>query len=420
MMVNVITNKERQECLDSTAVPDSTSIRSQNKQTSMTSDTYSTANWNQPPHNRHSFQHMSALFPTHTVHRDNAPAASFDYALADLSQLAYPVSKGATEPLQHFLDSSYTDAFLVLKEGVIITEDYRNNMQDSTQHLLNSVSKSFVGMLAGIAVKDGLLDTNKNVSAYLPELANSAFSETTVQRALDMTAAVAYAEDYDRPTDDFWHEAAVVGWRPDLQTDSSPKSLIEYCKERSQTEQKEGEHFHYRTVLTNLCTAVIERATNAPFCEFFSHRLWQPLGTEQDASVVVDPMGLPYMGAGMSACARDLARFGEMLRNDGFYNGRQIIPASWVRDTRLGNDGLRTLFAASDYRGLLPNGHYRNQVWADRESDEVMCIGIHGQIIYINRSKQLVCVKLSSHPHPTDLALYGATYRALRALAAQI
>jgi CubicO group peptidase (beta-lactamase class C family) len=386
----------------------------------MTEAAYSSANWNQPPHNRHSFQHMSALFATQTIQRSTKSAMAFEYALEDTSQLTYPVSKGATEPLQHFLDSTFTDAFLVLKEGVIVTEEYRNNMQDNTQHLLNSVSKSFVGMLAGIAVEDGLLDTSKYVSAYLPELANSAFSETTVQRALDMTAAVAYSEDYDQPKDDFWHEAAVVGWRPDLQSDSSPRSLIDYCKERSQTEQGEGERFHYRTVLTNLCTAVIERATNTPFCEFFAQRLWQPLGPEQDANVVVDPTGLPYMGAGMSACARDLARFGEMLRNDGFYNDQQILPASWVRDTRLGNDELRELFAASDYHGLLPNGHYTNQVWADRESDEIMCIGIHGQTIYIHRSKQLVCVKLSSHPFPTDLGLWGATYRALRALAAQI
>jgi CubicO group peptidase (beta-lactamase class C family) len=386
----------------------------------MTEAAYSSANWNQPPHNRHSFQHMSALFATQTIQRSTKSAMAFEYALEDTSQLTYPVSKGATEPLQHFLDSTFTDAFLVLKEGVIVTEEYRNNMQDNTQHLLNSVSKSFVGMLAGIAVEDGLLDTSKYVSAYLPELANSAFSETTVQRALDMTAAVAYSEDYDQPKDDFWHEAAVVGWRPDLQSDSSPRSLIDYCKERSQTEQGEGERFHYRTVLTNLCTAVIERATNTPFCEFFAQRLWQPLGPEQDANVVVDPTGLPYMGAGMSACARDLARFGEMLRNDGFYNDQQILPASWVRDTRLGNDELRELFAASDYHGLLPNGHYTNQVWADSESDEIMCIGIHGQTIYIHRSKQLVCVKLSSHPYPTDLGLWGATYRALRALAAQI
>ena len=121
----------------------------------------------------------------------------------------------------------------------------------------------------------------------------------------------------------------------------------------------------------------------------------------------------------MSACARDLARFGELLRNDGFYNDMQIVPASWVRDTRLGNDQVRQLFATSEYRSLLPNGHYRNQVWADPTAQEIMCIGIHGQSIYVNRAKALVCVKLSSHPYPADLPLYGTTYRALRALAAE-
>lgn len=380
---------------------------------------YTTANWNQPPHNRHSFQHMSALFQTTQIRRSGDQNSIFAYALEDLSQLPYPVSKSATQPLQHFLDSTYTDAFVVLQDGVIITEQYFNNMAEHTPHLLNSVSKSFVGMLAGIAVDDGALVASRLVSDYLPQLAGSAFRHTTVQNALDMTAAVAYSEDYDQRGDDFWHEAAVVGWRPDLQTDTSPRSLLDYCQQRSQTEQDEGAHFHYRTVLTNLCAAVIESAVGQPLAEYFAQRLWQPMGCEQDANVVVDATGLPYMGAGMSACARDLARFGELLRNDGFYNGAQIVPASWVRDTRLGNDQVRQLFAASEYRGLLPNGHYRNQVWADPTAQEIMCIGIHGQSIYVDRAKALVCVKLSSHPYPTDLPLYGTTYRALRALAAQ-
>lgn len=380
---------------------------------------YTTANWNQPPHNRHSFQHMSALFQTTQIRRSGDQASALEYALEDLSQLPYPVSKSETQPLQHFLDSTYTDAFVVLQDGVVITEQYFNNMNEQTPHLLNSVSKSFVGMLAGIAVDDSALVADSLVSDYLPQLADSAFRHTTVQTALDMTAAVAYSEDYDQRGDDFWHEAAVVGWRPDLQTDASPRALLDYCQQRSQTEQDEGAHFHYRTVLTNLCAAVIESAVGQPFADYFSQRLWQPLGCEQDANVVVDATGLPYMGAGMSACARDLARFGELLRNDGFYNGARIVPASWVRDTRLGNDQVRQLFAASEYRGLLPNGHYRNQVWADPTAQEIMCIGIHGQSIYVDRAKALVCVKLSSHPHPTDLSLYGTTYRALRALAAQ-
>ncbi len=380
---------------------------------------YSTANWNQPPHNRRSFQRMKHLFDTATVHQSKSAPSHFEYALEDLTQIQYPVSKALSQPLQHMLDSTYTDAFLVLQDGEIITEIYGNEMAYDTPHLLNSVSKSFVGMLAGIAADEGFVDPQNLVSVYLPELSDGAFRHTTVRSALDMTAAVAYTEDYDKRGDDFWHEAAVVGWRPDLRTDSSPRTLVEYCQQRNRTEQQEGEHFHYRTVLTNLCTAVIERAVGESFNEYFSRRLWQPMGTEEPANVVVDASGLAYMGAGMSACARDLARFGELLRNDGFYNGSQIVPKDWVRDTRLGNDQVRRLFAASEYCGLLPDGHYRNQVWADPSAQEIMCIGIHGQSIYINRTKALVCVKLSSHPKPTDLGLYGATHRALRALAAQ-
>lgn len=386
----------------------------------MTDHNYSTANWNQPPHNRHSFQHMTDLFSTASIYKGDGQASPLESQLTDLSQIPYPVGGGRTEPLQHFLDTTYTDAFLVLQHGVILTEEYRNNMQANTPHLLNSVSKSFVGMAAGIAVEDGALDPSQRVSHYLPELSNSAFRDTTVANALNMTAAVAYSEDYDSPLDDFWHEAAVVGWRPDLQAAESPQSLLEYCQRRSQTEQQEGEHFHYRTVLTNLCAGFIAKATDTPFVDFLTQRLWQPLGPQADANVVIDPAGAPYMGAGMSACARDLARFGEMLRHDGYYNGSQIVPESWVRQTREGTPELKRLFAASDYGPMLPSGHYSNQVWADPGASEILCIGIHGQTIYVNRDKQLVCVKLSSQPSPADLTLYAATYRALRALAGQL
>ena len=386
----------------------------------MTTQRYSTANWNQPPHNRHSFQHMSDLFTTAVITKGAAKPSPMETQLTDLSQIAYPVGGGRTEPLQHFLDSTFTDAFLVMQHGVVLTEAYSNNMRADTRHLLNSVSKSFVGMAAGIAVDRGALDPSQLVSRYLPELSGSAFRDTTVANALNMTAAVAYSEDYDSPLDDFWHEAAVVGWRPDLQTEQAPKSLLEYCQRRSRTEQQEGEHFHYRTVLTNLCAAVVARATGTPFVDFLTQQLWQPLGPENDANVVVDATGAPYMGAGMSACARDLARFGEMLRQDGYYNGKQIVAESWVRQTREGTPELKRLFAASDYGPMLPSGHYCNQVWADPGAGEMLCIGIHGQFIYVNRPKALVCVKLSSQPAPTDLQLYATSYRALRGLAAEL
>ena len=140
------------------------------------------------------------------------------------------------------------------------------------------------------------------------------------------------------------------------------------------------------------------------------------MGPEQDATVVVDPTGFPYMGAGMSACARDLARFGELLRNDGFYNGQQIVPAAWVRQTRSGSDQLRHLFSHSDYAGMIRGGHYHNQTWADASAGVLLCVGIHGQTIHVNKNSGVVIVKLSSHPDPADLGLFGETWRALGAL----
>ena len=137
---------------------------------------------------------MSALFQTTQIRRSGDRTSNLKYALEDLSQLPYPVPKNETQPLQHFLDSTYTDAFVVLQDGVVITEQYFKNMSQHTPHLLNSVSKSFVGMLAGIAVDDGALVTDHLVSNYLPQLADGAFRHTTLQTALDMTAAVAYSE----------------------------------------------------------------------------------------------------------------------------------------------------------------------------------------------------------------------------------
>lgn len=373
-------------------------------------------NWGYAPYNRTSFQQVQQLFPTARLARGDQSPSTFGAAPADLSHVTYTGMDRNTHTLEHFIASTYTDAFLVLKDGDIVCEQYFNNMTTHSHHLLNSVSKSFVGMLAGTLVEDGVLDVQQTVASYVPELKDGAVANSPVQDVLDMTAAVRYGEDYDQAEDDFWQEAAVVGWRPQLVTPNSPRSLIDYAASLHETTQQDGEHFHYRTVLTNVAGMVVQRAAGQPLQTLLQERIWKRLGAEQDASVVVDANGFPYMGAGMSACARDLARVGEMLRNDGFYNGQQIIPAAWVQQTRDGNDNLRHLFAHSDYARMIKGGHYRNQTWANAPAGILLCIGIHGQTIHINKNTGVVIVKLSTHPKPSDLGLYGETWRALNAL----
>jgi len=374
-------------------------------------------NWGYPPYNRTSFQHVQQLFPTTRLKRGLVTSVTMPTAWQDLSGISYADVEGNLRTLAQMLDDTFTDAFVVAQHGTLIAEDYRNNMTAASHHLLNSVSKSFLGMLVGILAADNSIDPARPVAHYIPEFSDTGFRNTTVQQALDMTGAVAFGEDYADRNADFWREAAVVGWRPALVQTDTPKTLFEYACSLQHTEQQDGEHFHYRTVFTNVVAMAVERATRQPVAALLEEKLWQPLKPEQDASVVVDSSGFPYFGAGMSACARDLARFGQMLAQDGELNGVQIVPAEWVADTLHGNKELKRLFAEGDYAEMTPGGHYRNQVWADSDRQQLICIGIHGQTIFVDQSNGVVIVKLSTHPESAEMSLFADTFDAMRAVA---
>ena len=379
---------------------------------------FDNSNWGYPPGNRASFQQVQALFPTVRLRRGPGPIVPFDVTPRELGEVVFVGTDGSPQSVRQMLDTTYTDAWLVVKDGAIVAEDYRNGMAADSHHLLNSVSKSFLGMLAGVLAADGLLDPGALLCTYLPEFQETAFAHTTVQHALDMTAAVRYGEDYADPAADFWRETAVVGWRTLPDSASVPRSLLAFACDLHDTDHADGTHFHYRTVLTNVVGMAIERATGQSLATLMEARVWQKLRPEQDAAVVVDSTGFPYFGAGMNACARDLARFGQMLLDNGRYAGEQVVPAAWVQDTVRGSDELRTLFAASDYGGMIAGGHYRNQVWAAAEPETMFCIGIHGQTIYVNKPARVVIVKLSTHPRSAEAALFADAFTAMGAVAA--
>lgn len=377
---------------------------------------FTAENWGYPPHNRASFQQLQQLVPT--VRLSRGPDAFIPLAQKpqNVADITYVGLDGNTRTVARMLDDTYTDAFLVTKNGAIVAEDYRNGMGADSHHLLNSVSKSFLGVLVGILVAEGSIDPAEALTTYVPEFTDTAFCKTTIQQALDMTAAVKFGEEYADRQADFWVETAVVGWRPALVDEHLPNTLFDYACSLRDTEQVDGEHFHYRTVLTNVIAMAVERATNQSVAKLVEQKVWQPLGPEQDAVVVVDSSGLPYFGAGMNACARDLARFGQMLAQNGQYNGKQIVPAAWVEDSIRGNDDVKALFAAGDYAEMIPGGHYRNQIWADSTRGLLICIGIHGQTIYVNQTTGVVVVKLSTHPESAEIALFADTFAGMQAI----
>ena len=197
--------------------------------------------------------------------------------------------------------------------------------------------------------------------------------------------------------------------------------MFEFALSLAESGQDNGIKFNYRTVFTNVLAMAAESAAGASQQNLLEEKLWQKLGTEQDAVIVVDKSGFPYMRAGMNACARDLARFGQMIAQGGFLNGEQIIPGAWIQDLVRGNQALKSLFEKSDYGVMRPGGHYHNHFWVSNPKDQtLMCIGIHGQFIHINISNQTVIVKFSSQPEPANTNLFLEAGLAFDALSHQI
>jgi CubicO group peptidase (beta-lactamase class C family) len=140
---------------------------------------------------------------------------------------------------------------------------------------------------------------------------------------------------------------------------------------------------------------------------------------EEDAYVLMDPVGTPWQGAGLCATARDLARFGEMLRRGGKLNGRRIFDKEVIDEMRKGGDRESVKTSALSF---LTGYSYHNQWWLLHNADGAYeAIGVHGQNIHINPAAEMVIVKLSSHPaaalnltHPVQNRAWAALAKAVR------
>jgi CubicO group peptidase (beta-lactamase class C family) len=165
---------------------------------------------------------------------------------------------------------------------------------------------------------------------------------------------------------------------------------------------------------------VMARATGQSLDAMLHERLWAPLGCEEDGYIVVDPAGMPMGGGGLSASLRDLARFGELMRRDGDWHGRQLIPAAAVAEVRRGDDPAK--FAKAGYT-LLPDYSYRNMWWVSHnELGAFEGRGIHGQRLYVAPLAEMVVARFASHPvassaanDPITLPQFLALGRMLRA-----
>jgi len=380
------------------------------------------ANWQDPPFNRWAFQHMRELIPSQLIPAGPknpgrpAPLAASPVPMADP-----PVWRldGTTATATEVFAGTYTDALVVLHDGQLVAERYDANMTAATTHLLMSVSKSIVGCVAGILADRGLLDPEAPVTAYVPEAASSGYAGATIRNLLDMRTGVAFRETYTALDAEVRVMERSMGWRPARPGD--PVGAYPYLTTLGRAGPHGGE-FTYRSADSDMLGWACERASGTRMADLISALIWQPIGAERDAEITCDPLGSAIHDGGISATARDLARFGQMLIDDGMAQGHPVVPAAWLAGTRSPDPDVREAFAATDHEFVLPGGWYRNQFWVipGHGGPVLVCLGIHGQLVYADRADRTVVVKLSSWPDPQNTAYLLDTLRACGTLAAHL
>lgn len=366
------------------------------------------------PAMRWSVSNFRQLMPTVNVSRGLGPAAGLPRALReDIDGVQFqPLGSTQSMSWQQSLKANYTDGIVVLHKGQVVYERYFGVLKPTGQHGVMSVTKSFVGTMAAMLVAEGTLDPARRVAEYVPELGASAFGSATVRQLMDMTTGIRFSEDYADPKAEVWAHAAAGNPLPKPADYTGPRSYYDFLQ-TVQAEGKHGEAFGYRTANTDALGWVLARVTGKTVAELLSERIWSRLGSEQDAYMSVDSIGTPFAGGGLNTGLRDLARFGEMMRNNGAFNGQQIIPAEAVADIRRG--GKPEDFAKAGYK-LLPGWTYRNMWWVTHNAHGAFAArGVHGQTIYIDPKAQMVIARFASNPvagnaanDPTSLPAYHA------------
>jgi CubicO group peptidase (beta-lactamase class C family) len=339
-----------------------------------------------PDINTLTFHSMDRIFTTRTVAR-SGPVWPLPRADRELS-FTYDYQGKTWTPAQ-FLERTFTNALLIMKDGRIVSEVYRNNTDETTRFMAFSMTKSITSVLIGCALAEGRIESlDAPITQYLPELKTGGYNGVTIRQILQMRSGVDYEERYDfgNPgTAARNHELALV------------KNVVRFADAARTIKRKAkpGELFEYKTLDTAVLGWLIERVSGgSTVAAYTAQRLWEPLGAESDGFYIMDGApgaGREFSGAGFNATLRDFARFGLMVLNGGEANGRRIVSADWIRDSTQPTAGR-----SSDVRA-----GYGYQWWMAPGRRAFQAIGLQGQFIYIDPDTRTIVVKLSYFP-PAD------------------
>ncbi|MCH4568511.1 serine hydrolase [Bacillus sp. ES1-5] len=355
-------------------------------------------NWLDDPYLRWSYTHMKEFTLINEVKNNPDQVSHFSTALQNLDDFAVERRFGNTTPLKKLLDDNKTDAFVVVHNGQLVYERYFNEYNESEPHGMASLAKVFTGAIIQSLAEENRIDLEKTADAYIKELKNTPFGNATLQQLLDMQVSVEY------PTHGYEHPALenqdaqlylASNILPRGKNYDGPMKIYDMLREAEETVPP-GSDFSYDNGSAETLAWVIRTITGKSLAENVSERIWSQIGMEENAYYVTDETKVEQASAGLNATARDMARFGQLLLNNGEYNGKQILPSSITEDIKNVQEGELAV-------GPGASISYHNQWWIPHnEQDAFEVLGSYGQTLYIDPKANMVIVHFSSNATPSN------------------
>ncbi len=244
-------------------------------------------------------------------------ASSMSLAVADDVRLprSSPESQGvSSKAIREFVETANQKidtlhSFMLLRHGHVVAEGWWKPEAADKPHVLHSLSKSFCSTAVGLAISDGRLSIDDQVLKFFPDDAPENPSDKLKQmRVRDLlTMSTGHETEPKFTADDPWVKTFLAHPVP----------------------HKPGAHFQYNSPASYMQSAIVQKVTGQTMLEFLKPRLFEPLGIE-NPTWMSSPQGISTGGWGLMLRTEDIAKFGQLYLQKGKWNGKQLVPASWV------------------------------------------------------------------------------------------
>ena len=310
------------------------------------------------------------IFPSRTL-KNYSVIFYFSKSITEKIPEYITTSNDKNISFDNYLEFNKTVAFIIIQNDTIKYEKYFNGYDKSSVTTSFSVAKSATSILIGCAIEDGYIKSvNEPIINYIPELKNKNLDNVTILHLLQMTSGIKFNESYFNPIGD----AAIFYYGRNL------RKAISKMKYKSEP----GLKFEYSSGNAQLLGLVLERAIKTKtVTQYFQEKIWKPIGMEYEGSWSIDKKknGLEKTFCCINARANDFAKIGRLYLNKGNWNGKQIVPESWVTESTK----IDTTNGSKWY--------YQYQWWITNKKGSYMANGFLGQYIFICPAKNLIIVR---------------------------